>query len=984
MGAKIVKICLIHLLCIYSHTKFIIMKRLFVKVLLTLAIAVAQTAHAQKVDIYPVPQNAEWKTEVAFSNNATFALNGEANADTCAVALFKKKFKTGDTGVKVIIGEKNDAAVAEYANLIPQKAEGYYLATSKDEVIIAGYDESGTYYGVQTFVRMASQPNVMCATITDYPSVPQRGLVEGFYGNPYSEANRMSLFEMFGEMKMNVYIYGPKDDVYHRGKWREEYPAELGKKITEYVNAAKANKVEFVWAIHPGEDIQWNETDRINIVNKLKAMCKLGVRAFSVFWDDLWNDDGTNGDEQAELMNYITEELAKEYPDVKPLVMCPTQYNRGWANTVYLPDLGRIMKSDINVMWTGNTVVDMINKSDVEWINNQIKRKAYIWLNYPVSDYCIDHLLMGPTYGNDKNIADMLSGFVSNPMEYAEASKVSLFSIADYTWNMPAYDSDASWDAAIRYIMPENYEAFRFFCENNVDLGANVHGLRRTDESPEFKEAKNTFNSNIKNDRAKAYAAIEAQFDKLVASAETMLTTDEAEALTSEIKPWIQAMKYLGERGGCIIDMNNALNCENPDSFVNSYLRYQQLTVAQSALRSRDFDGALRTATPSVGSVHVEPFLKEAVGTLVAEYKEVYDYRTDVFPAQVLDNGTYNIMYNGKYLTNRTQDSNNSAPVFQKELDVIRPQRQEWKISVDPSTNRYKIINILDERYINENGEFTVSNETNPYEAVWHTYSITQLANGKYAIKNGGSAGNDFWNVEGERIKKNGTNALPSQYVFDLVPLGGNVQESFIENGGIYYIMDGKKLLTNTKSDTPKFETVDTPTKAQEWKITIDSNGKDCYKIVSNDDQRYMNEYGVFGTNQYYSDWNTYLLTRMGDNWSIQWTQSATTKDGVKYLVVSGDRLEAKSVAENESYTVKIIAKENYTSVKNIDKYALTYNGTAIYADDAECIEIYSIDGRIIKQSNEESITTAEFTSGVYIAVARYSNDVEVLRFTVK
>jgi hypothetical protein len=339
-------------------------------------------------------------------------------------------------------------------------------------------------------------------------------------------------------------------------------------------------------------------------------------------------------------------------------------------------------------------------------------------------------------------------------------------------------------------------------------------------------------------------------------------------------------------------------------------------------------------------------------------------------------------MYNGKYLTNITKD-NNRTPVFQEELDVTNPQRQDWKISVDPSTNRYKIINILDKRYINENGQFTENNDTNPYEAIWHTYTITQLANGKYAIKNGGKAGNDYWNVEGERIKKNGTTSLPSQYVFDLVPLGGNVQESFIENGGIYYIMDGKRFLTNTKENTPKFLAVDTPTKAQEWKITIDSNGKDCYKIVSNDDQRYINEYGVFGTNEYYSDWNTYLLTRMGDNWSIQWTQSAA-KNGVKYLVVSGDRLEAKEIAENESYTVKIIAKENYTSVKNMDNHSLTHNGVSIYTDDAECIEIYSIDGRIIKHSDSNSITTAELTRGVYIAVARYSNNIEVLRFVVK
>ena len=966
------------------------MKKLFLGISALILTAISFNANAQTAKIYPIPQSIAWGSETAFENSASYTITGEADADADAVNLFKKNFSTTDGTVELVIGERGDAAVAAYENLIPQKAEGYYLAVEKDKVVIAGNDGSGTYYGVQTFTQMASQPNVMCATVTDYPSVPQRGLVEGYYGNPYSEADRMGLLEMFGEMKMNVYIYGPKDDAYHKSKWREEYPADLAKKITEYVNVAKANKIEFMWAIHPGEDIQWNATDRANIVNKLKAMCALGVRSFAVFWDDLWGDDGTHGDEQAELMNYIAAELKKEYPDVKPLTICPTQYNRVWANSIYLPALGDIMDSDINIMWTGNSVVDMINYSDMTWINNQIKRKAYIWLNYPVSDYCINHLLMGPTYGNDLNIADMLSGFVANPMEYAEASKVSLFSIADYTWNMPAYDSDASWEAAMKYLMPENYEAFRFFCENNVDLGANTHGLRRMDESPEFVTAKETYNSKITTDREAAYAAVGEQFNKLVSSAETLLTTDEAPALTSEIKPWIESMKYLGQKGMCIIDMNNALTEKNPGKFIDNYLKYKEYDEAQGALRSRDFAGSLRVATPSVGSVHIEPFIKDVIGTLIAEYKEVYDYRTDVFPAQVLENGTYHIMYNGQYLTNNNKAAG-SKPVFQTEQDNIRPQRQEWKISIDPSTNRYKIINLEDNRYINENGSFTVSDATNPYEAVWHTYDITLLANGKYAIQNGGSAGTAFWTVSGTQIQKGNTTALPDKYMFDIIPLGGTANEPFIDQNETYYIIDGDRYLTNTNvkgsGGTPTFKEITEPEAAQEWKIVPDASGSKCYKITSSADGRYVNEYGVFGTNQYYADWNTYLLTRMGDKWSIQWTQSAA-KNGVSYIVVSGDRLEAKGVARNESYTVKIARKGDDTSVESIETEKITFrieNGVMTTGNEVTHMEIYTPEGQLVRCCNGNSLSLAGLSKGrLYIVKGTDNAAVHTYKFLLE
>ena len=84
----------------------------------------------------------------AFVNSTSLVIQGEADADADAVTLLKSKFATADSGIALLIGERGDAAVAEYANLIPEKAEGYYLSVAADKVVIAGNDGSGTYYGV--------------------------------------------------------------------------------------------------------------------------------------------------------------------------------------------------------------------------------------------------------------------------------------------------------------------------------------------------------------------------------------------------------------------------------------------------------------------------------------------------------------------------------------------------------------------------------------------------------------------------------------------------------------------------------------------------------------------------------------------------------------------------------------------------------------------------------------------------------------------
>ena len=309
--------------------------------------------------------------------------------------------------VKIRKGVVGKRAVSKYADKVPQQKEGYYLRISKYEIVMVGRDAEGLYYAEQTLNQLLERGGSVLETeIRDWPSVECRGAIEGFYGNPWSHQDRLRQFQFYGRNKMNMYVYGPKDDPYHRRHWREPYPAKEAKQLGELVKEAKRNHVQFVWAVHPGLDIKWNRQDSLAIVKKLESVYSLGVRTFAVFFDDI-SGEGTQADKQAGLMNYITMKFVWKHKDVKPLIICPTQYNKGWSHGDYLNTLGFLMYPEIRIMWTGNSVVDMIEKNDMEWINGQINRKAFIWLNYPVNDYCQSRILMGKTYGNGKDIADM-------------------------------------------------------------------------------------------------------------------------------------------------------------------------------------------------------------------------------------------------------------------------------------------------------------------------------------------------------------------------------------------------------------------------------------------------------------------------------------------------------------------------------------------------------------------------------------------------
>lgn len=707
-------------------------------ILLIYTLLLGMSLSAQQQVISPLPQKIIWGEKV-FDNKVTLNIVGEDKADIDAVnALMASGLSLSKTnGVKLYIGEKNDKAVKKYSKFIPKKAEGYYLKVGKDEVVIAGYDEAGTFYGVQSFLQIMSATQVMSCEITDWPSVDCRGVIEGFYGNPWSHKDRLRQFDFYGKNKMNTYVYGPKDDPYHRVHWREPYPESEASKIRELVEAAHRNKVQFVWAVHPGGDIQWNKTDSIAVVNKLKSMYDLGVRTFAVFFDDI-SGEGTKAEKQAGLLNYVTDNFVHKYPGVNPLVLCPTQYNKLWAGGDYLKTLGTQMYKEVRIMWTGNSVVDMIEKDDMEWINAQIGRKAFIWLNYPVNDYCQSRLLMGKTYGNGLDIADMLSGFCSNPMEYAEASKVSLYSIADYTWNMPQYDSVSSWERSMSYLMPTSKEEFRFFCENNIDLGRTGHGLRREGDTPLFSRA-----------NPWGYATILVEYaDRLLAD-----SVNNPEML-NEIRPWVESMRLLGQSGEQLAAMNKALQSGDTVAFIGHYKALEKTEAVRKTIISRNYEGSIVKAKPVVSGDVYTPWVKETAAALIKQYKNAHTYGLDVFPQPVVADGRYFIKVNGKFLTDAQASSVRVGdwPVFVAERDSVNPLRQEWMLELRPATGRYKISNIQDGRYINETGAFWKDKQNNPFEDDWHTYTIVKKPNGKYTFQCGGSAGNGFWNTDGSRI----------------------------------------------------------------------------------------------------------------------------------------------------------------------------------------------------------------------------------------
>ncbi|MCT9869554.1 beta-N-acetylhexosaminidase family protein [Paenarthrobacter aurescens] len=375
------------------------------------------------------------------------------------------------------------------------RAEGYAIGTGQSDgiptAVLAGRDNDGVFHSVQTLRQLLKDGSVGAVRVGDWPLMETRGVIEGFYGTPWSHQARLDVIEFAGRQKMNTYIYSPKDDPLLRDKWRDLYTnQELGE-LRELIDAASTNHIRFSYALSPGIDVCYSsEADLEDAVAKLESLYSLGVRSFVIPLDDIATKVQCSDDlrefgsgqanlakAQASFLNDVNERFISAKDGILPLETVPTFYN-GSGSTPYKRELGQALNPGIVVQWTGEDVVshritlESAQTAATTYGSPGSPRSIVIWDNYPVNDFSQDHLFMAPVIGRDADLHQSIRGMVTNPMIEPYLSLPAIFNYADLSWNGPAYDPGKSMNAALSLVAgpdPEVQSAVRAFVDLNQD-----------------------------------------------------------------------------------------------------------------------------------------------------------------------------------------------------------------------------------------------------------------------------------------------------------------------------------------------------------------------------------------------------------------------------------------------------------------------------------------------------------------------------------
>lgn len=539
--------------------------------------------------VWPRPQSIE-RSGPSVPLTAEVTLVAGADADPYAVEALRQVL--GDAGVRTVhetlpgrgplVRLGGDGAGAALRALrVPDRGDlpsgGYRLAVGRvagrDTVAVDGVGEDGLFHGVQTLRQLLRDGAVAGVTVRDWPGTAVRGMTEGFYGEPWTRSERLAQIGFMGRTKQNRYLYAAGDDPYRQARWRDPYPADRRADFRALAERARAEHVTLAWAVAPGQSMcMASDGDVRALTRKLDAMWALGVRAFQLQFQDVsyseWHCDGDadafgRGPEaaaraQARVASAVARHLAERHPRSEPLSVMPTEFYQDGA-TEYRTALAKELDDRVQVAWTGVGVVPRtITGGELAGARAAFRHPLVTMDNYPVNDYAQDRIFLGPYTGRDPAVAAGSAALLANAMEQPSASRIPLFTTADFAWNPQGYRPQESWRAAIDDLAggdARTGDALRALAGNSATsvLGG--------DESAYLRPLLDAFwRSRTAEDAAARDGAARALRDAFTVMREApqRLKGPADGRLDAEVRPWTEQLARYGRAGELAVDLLRA------------------------------------------------------------------------------------------------------------------------------------------------------------------------------------------------------------------------------------------------------------------------------------------------------------------------------------------------------------------------------------------------------------------------------------------
>src|SRR5262245_1699808 len=285
------------------------------------------------------------------------------------------------------------------------------------------------------------------------------GVIEGFYGEPWSFEARAGYAGFLREGGFDFYLYAPKTDTRLRKAWREDWP-EAERRALEALRAVYRERgVAFGVGLTPyGAQLDYGPTARSELRRKLAAIDALEPDLLAILFDDMRGDVAGLAERQVEIAHE-----ARDASRASAFLLCPTYYSDdrvlermlGPMPQGYLEELGRRLDPRFGIFWTGTRICSReYPEQHLADVAARLGRRPFLWDNYPVNDgpRMCRHLHLRAVAGRPAALREQTSGIAANPMNQPELSKIPLLTLRASLAPGGGYDPAGAFRDAARAV----------------------------------------------------------------------------------------------------------------------------------------------------------------------------------------------------------------------------------------------------------------------------------------------------------------------------------------------------------------------------------------------------------------------------------------------------------------------------------------------------------------------------------------------------
>jgi hyaluronoglucosaminidase len=221
--------------------------------------------------------------------------------------------------------------------------------------------------------------------------VPELGVIEGYFGRPWSHEDRKRVLSRLRELGFSWLHYAPKADAFLRRRWREPHSAAALAELADLSMHCRGLGLRFGVGLSPYELYRdFRGQARKDFIAKIRALDELGIDDLAILFDDTRGDVPDLAAREAEIVH-----AALAHTRASRVLMCPTYYSDdrmldvvfGERPAGYLEALGRRLDPRVGVYWTGEEICAReFSPGHLARVAESLGRKPTLWDNYPVND----------------------------------------------------------------------------------------------------------------------------------------------------------------------------------------------------------------------------------------------------------------------------------------------------------------------------------------------------------------------------------------------------------------------------------------------------------------------------------------------------------------------------------------------------------------------------------------------------------------------